>query len=162
MKKLGFLLFLVAIFMSVSIEGCSTRSTDVQAGIEAAVRSAEAVAIPEVSYFQEKKTVARWYSHWDIPDRETYVYLVSNGTIIGYYVCKGKPASTRSYLVPEEEYYSNGATLSTKDLDGTYGENNPGIRFFTASGVAVEWGGLGATYIYSDKPLTINVPLLSR
>ena len=50
----------------------------------------------------------------------------------------------------------------TMDLDGTYGANNPGIRFFTASGIAVEWAGAGATYLYSDAPLPLNVPKLGE
>lgn len=81
------------------------------------------------------------------------------------YVSDGKPASTGSYLTPEyrEEVYG-GVTrnIQLPDIDGTYGTNNPGIRFFTASGIAVEWAGSGASYIYSDVPLKLNVPLLGE
>lgn len=119
------------------------------------------VEIPTVSYFQERRTIAKWAKRWDKPSIATYVYLLSYGNIIGYYIADGKPASTRSYLMPEEAYYANGAVLSTADIDGTYGENNVGIRFFTAEGTAVEWGGNGATYLYSDAPLPINVPKLN-
>jgi hypothetical protein len=121
------------------------------------------VPIPQLSYFQERNTIDRWARHWDRPGAACYVYLISYGTIIGYYVSDGKPASTGSLLTPEyrEEIY-NGATMNIQlpDIDGTYGTNNPGIRFFTASGIAVEWAGSGASYIYSDIPLKINVPLL--
>lgn len=50
------------------------------------------------------------------------------------------------------------------DFDGTYGTNNPGIRFFTAEGAAVEWAGDGATYLYSDVPINFGyeVPRLSK
>lgn len=128
---------------------------------EASKNAQIAVPIPTVSYFQEKRTIAKWAERWDKPAIATYVYLVSYGTVIGYYVADGKPASTRSYLMPEESYYTNGATLSNPDIDGTWGENNPGIRFFTAEGIAVEWAGSGASYIYSDAPLPINVPRLN-
>jgi hypothetical protein len=85
------------------------------------------------------------------------VYLISYGNIIGYYVSDGKPASTGSFLTPEYRSYTE---EQLPDVDGTYGTNNPGIRFFTASGIAVEWAGSGTSYIYSDVPLKLNVPLL--
>ena len=120
------------------------------------VTANQAVPIPEVAYFQEKRTIAKWASRWDKPNLPTYVYLISFGKVLGYYVADGKPSSTRSYLMPEEQMYSttNGpAVLGAPDIDGTYGDNNPGIRFFTAEGVAVEWAGDGASYLYSDAPI---------
>lgn len=124
------------------------------------------IPIPQVSYYQERRTIAKWARRWDKPNIPCYVYLVSFGKIIGYYVTDGKPSSTRSYVLPEykHNYHCNGGCClePTADLDGTYGENNPGIRFFTAEGTAVEWGGDGATYIYSDAPLPLNVPKLNR
>jgi hypothetical protein len=126
------------------------------------------VPIPQISYFPERRTIGKWASHWDRPSAACYVYLVSYGTIIGYYVSDGKPASTGSLLTPEyreEAIYSGSGTIRNTqlpDIDGTYGINNPGIRFFTASGIAVEWAGSGASYIYSDVPLKINVPLLGE
>jgi hypothetical protein len=123
------------------------------------------VPIPQVSFFQERRTIDKWVKHWDRPSAACYVYLISYGNIIGYYVSDGKPASTGSLLTPEyrEEIYG-GTTrnIQLPDIDGTYGTNNPGIRFFTASGIAVEWAGSGASYIYSDVPLKINVPLLGE
>lgn len=124
------------------------------------------IPIPQVSYYQERRTIAKWAKRWDKPNIPCYVYLVSFGKIIGYYVTDGKPSSTRSYILPEYKHniHNNGGCClePTADLDGTYGENNHGIRFFTAEGTAVEWGGDGATYIYSDAPLPLNVPKLNR
>lgn len=131
------------------------------------IESAQAaIAIPQVSYYQERRTIAKWAKRWDKPNIPCYVYLISFGKIIGYYVTDGKPSSTRSYVLPECKHnlhVQGGCCLEpTADLDGTYGENNPGIRFFTAEGAAVEWGGDGATYIYSDTPLPLNVSKLNR
>lgn len=127
------------------------------------------VPIPNVSYFNERKTIAEWTKRWDKPSVVTYVYLISYGNILGYYVCNGKPASIQSYLVPESTAVDatprsanyNIVMAETMDIDGTYGTLNYGIRFFTAEGTAVEWGGMGATYLYSDAPLPINVPKLN-
>lgn len=123
------------------------------------------IPIPRMSYYQERRTISKWAQRWDTPNLPCYVYLVSYGKIIGYYVTNGKPSSTRSYILPEVKHNLHGdggcCLEPTADLDGTYGQNNPGIRFFTAEGTAVEWGGSGASYLYSDAPLPINVPLLN-
>lgn len=125
-----------------------------------------AVPVPKISFFVERKTLAQWAERWDKPSIVTYLYLFCYGNCIGYYVCNGKPAATTNYLVPEYQsrYMGEGGVAEdqTMDLDGTYGANNPGIRFFTASGIAVEWAGSGATYLYSDAPLPLNVPKLGE
>ena len=176
MTKLFALCGLVVMFFVLSAESCESysagdgREIAIKAQKEMAQNAAEAVTIPQVSYFQEKRTIANWAKRWDTPNLPCYVYLVSFGTIIGYYVTDGKPASTRSYLMPEENIISDpygsrdagGQAVSAPDIDGTYGENNPGIRFFTAEGTAVEWAGSGASYIYSDAPLPIEVPRLNK
>lgn len=155
MKKIFTLIFFcllcVGFLTGASGDGCtnSARRVAEVAQEEAAKAAIQAVPIPTVTYFQEKRTIAKWAKRWDKPSVPTYVYLVSFGKILGYYVADGKPASTRSYIMPEEEAYGS-VTLSTPDIDGTYGDNNPGIRFFTAEGVAVEWAGDGASYLYSD------------
>lgn len=137
---------------------------------EAAKQSQEnamaSVEIPTIRHYQERKTVAKWYKTWDTPSVMTYIYIVSYGEILGYYVCNGKPVSTQSYLIPEdytERHGSSGNVVrQAQDLDGTYGSNNAGIRFFTASGVAVEWAGSGASYLFSNAKLPLNVPELGN
>jgi hypothetical protein len=175
-KGVLFLLAFLFLFVCASTDSCSAGYTSATEGrmktekaqtemIDTAISSVE---VPRVSYFQERRTISKWTKRWDKPSIATYVYLVSYGTIIGYYVADGKPASTRSYLVPEEQRiqadlgeYVGDMLVSAPDIDGTYGDNNPGIRFFTAEGTAVEWGGQGACYIYSDAPLPLRVPKLN-
>ncbi|MDD5358216.1 MAG: hypothetical protein PHX80_03665 [Candidatus Nanoarchaeia archaeon] len=178
MKIKSFLILvglLFAMMLTISAETCDTssapsaRDVAIKAQDESSQRAIEAVPIPSVSYFQEKRTIAKWAERWDKPNLPCYVYLISYGNILGYYVTDGKPASTKSYLMPEERIVDDpygsvdagGQIVSTPDIDGTYGDNNPGIRFFTAEGTAVEWGGQGACYIYSDAPLPIKVPKLN-
>ena len=168
MKKLLFV-FCIAFLFS----GCDSESRQDKVRREVNEMSAviqnsaqQAVGIPNLSYFQERRTVAKWARHWDKPSAACYVYLISYGTIIGYYVSDGKPASTGSFLTPEyreELMYGGGSrNIQLPDIDGCYGTNNQGIRFFTASGIAVEWAGSGASYIYSDTPLKINALLLGE
>jgi len=163
MKK--FIVLFIAIlvmFSSCSIEPSARQKADTASRSTAEV-AISTIPVPQLSYFQERRTAKKWAEYWDIPNVITYVYVVANnGSIVGYFVSDGKPASTRSYLTPEEQFYSygNSTIVSAPDIDGTYGDNNPGIRFFTAEGVPVEVGGnLG--YIYSPAPLPLNVPVLT-
>lgn len=179
MKKFVLAMILVfAVVLPVFAEG-DTETTDyiqrensrttTEALADSNAQALKAVPIPEISYFTERQTIARWYERWDRPSVVTYVYLISYGNILGYYVCNGKPASIQSYLIPETHYedghdlgeFRGEVQVETPDIDGTYGTLNYGIRFFTAEGTAVEWGGMGATYLYSDAPLPINVPKLN-
>ena len=158
------ILTVIACFMFC---GCDERFNQTRQAQATTIANANAaIPIPQVTYFQERRTISKWVQRWDKPNLPCYVYLVSYGKIIGYYVTDGKPSSTRSYILPEykHNYHGSGGCclVPTADLDGTYGENNPGIRFFTAEGTAVEWGGEGATYIYSDAPLPLNVPKLNH
>jgi hypothetical protein len=166
--------FLLVFCLAAILLGCLERAPDSGAArrtaneqsARAQLSAQSAINVPDLSYFQERRTVAKWAEHWDRPSAACYVYLISYGAIIGYYVADGKPASTGSFLTPEyrEEYAGNSVmrNIQLPDIDGTYGTNNPGIRFFTASGIAVEWAGAGASYIYSDVPLNLNVRLLGE
>ena len=128
-----------------------------QVSVQAAALAA--APVPEVTYFLERKTV-----RWDKPSVACYVYLISQGQFIGYYVSDGKPVSTQSYLIPEDkiEYSGSSVVRQAQDIDGTYGANNPGIRFFTANGAAVEYGGTNFAYLYSDTKLDLNIPCLGK
>ncbi len=82
-----------------------------------------------------------------------YIQLWSYGTVVGTYAVDGKVSSLNSYLTPDSEYYeklSSGYAQNEwlADVDGSYGENDDGIFFFTPSGHYVEWTG---DYIYSDS-----------
>lgn len=95
-----------------------------------------------------------------------YVVLISGTTIIGSFVVDGKVSSLNSYLTPDSEYYEvvgdrkGNTTAENKwlaDVDGSYGENDAGIFFFTPDGKYIEWTG---TYLYSDIPFIVEDPVL--
>jgi len=150
---------LLAIVVSLTAESCDDppKKTSTQVSNQNNEKIAQAAALafptPIVKNFIERKTVSEWVNRWDTTMIITYIYLFANNQCIGYFVCDGKPASTRSYLEPEYRYYMNGAVLQTPSLDGTYGEDNPGWVFFTADGTAVSWQGQTANILFSDSPL---------
>lgn len=98
-----------------------------------------------------------------------YIVLFGeSGTVIGSFVVDGKVSSLNSYLTPDSEYYEKtssvsewtGHEMSNKwlaDVDGSYGENDAGIFFFTPDGKYIEWTG---TYLYSDIPFEVDDPVL--
>ena len=91
-----------------------------------------------------------------------YIALFTdNGAVVGKFIVDGKVSSLNSFLTPNtiDEYISNGAvkTIELADVDGSYGENDSGIFFFTPDGKYVEWTG---TYLYSDIPFEIEDPIL--
>lgn len=158
MKKifmvLVFILMFGSLFAMSSYDSEPTATQVSNENNEAIAQAAQrAYPTPMVDNFIERKTVSEWVERWDTPFIITYVYLFSFGNCIGYYVCDGKPASTQSYLEPEERYYMNGATLQTPSLDGTYGADQVGWIFFDHEGRAVSWQGQGASILFTDTPL---------
>lgn len=92
------------------------------------------------------------------------VLFCESGAVIGSFVVDGKVSSLNSFLTPDSEYYEldmNRATITDNkwlaDIDGSYGENDMGIFFFTTDGKYIEWTG---TYLYSDIPFEVENPIL--
>ena len=71
----------------------------------------------------------------------------------------GKVTSLNSYLTPDSTYYSRetGSVTWLADVDGSYGENDQGIFFFTTDGKYIEWTGI---YLYSDIPFEVTTPTI--
>lgn len=97
-----------------------------------------------------------------------YILLLTDaGAPIGRFVVDGKVSSLNSFLTPDSEFYeqeygSNGLSIGDgndwlADVDGSYGQNDNGIFFFTPDGNYWEWTG---TYLYSDVPFEIDNPML--
>lgn len=94
-----------------------------------------------------------------------YIILITeSGAVLGSYIVDGKVSSLNSYLTPDSEYYElvyGGEFLEKNkwiaDVDGSYGENDSGIFFFTPNGNYIEWTG---TYLYSDIPFEVADPIL--
>lgn len=93
-----------------------------------------------------------------------YIVLFAGNTVVDRFVVDGKVSSLNSYLTPDSEYYelAYGGTYTRTnewlaDVDGTYGENDNGIFFFTPNGNYIEWTG---EYLYSDIPFEVDNPVV--
>lgn len=102
------------------------------------------------------------------------VLFTDNGGVVGRFCVQGKVSSLNSFLTPDSEYYEKNTTyrsaytetsptvddLANKwlaDVDGSYGENDSGIFFFTPDGKYIEWNGC---YLYSDIPFEVDAPIV--
>lgn len=94
------------------------------------------------------------------PDLLGYIVLLNFGQPVAYYQIKGKVTSSGKRLESPTGY-------STRDCgefyceqegpmpsyDGTYGDSDKYVYFWTINGQYVQWSG---DYLYSDKPLELN------
>lgn len=88
-----------------------------------------------------------------------YIVLFSGNVVVGSFVVDGKVSSLNSFLTPDSEWYEGCGYRNDwlADVDGSYGENDLGIFFFTPDGRYIEWDG---TYLYSDIPFIVDDPIV--
>lgn len=92
------------------------------------------------------------------------ILLTESGSVVAKFTVDGKVSSLNSFLTPDSEYYEYSAGESSRknywlsDVDGSYGENDNGIFFFTPDGKYVEWSGI---YLYSDIPFEVAAPVVN-
>lgn len=96
-----------------------------------------------------------------------YVYLMNFGEVVGYYTIKGKVSSTQSQMTTDSLVIdgcpggSDGrcpTVVNAPGDDGSYGDNENGIFFFTTEGAYVT---TDLNYLYADQPLPIDTPRLN-
>lgn len=87
------------------------------------------------------------------------VLFTESGAIVGNFIVDGKVSSLNSFLTPDTEYPCKDSTENSwlPDVDGSYGENDAGIFFFTPDGKYIEWTGI---YLYSDIPFIVDNPIV--
>ena len=131
-------------------------------------RLSAATPPPQFKVSQERKNLVRRLERWNVEDKISYIYLMTDyGQIVYYSTVKGKVSSLNSMLTcTMQPLWSRPTGLTDRqviaapspDFDGSYGPNPGGIFFFNQDGVYVEWNG---KYLLTDQPLKISVePLL--
>ena len=85
------------------------------------------------------------------------VLMTESGAVAGNFIVDGKVTSLNSFLTPDTDEPNHEYANWLADVDGSYGENDAGIFFFTPDGKYVEWTG---TYLYSDIPFEVEKPVL--
>lgn len=164
---------LMAIVLMINFVGCGVSGTyiDTQATIDLAERLQTNQPTPtDIDYSLERYNLIR-RTYWVNGQREKanalpcqiekplgYIILFAGNVAVGRFVVDGKVTSLNSFLTPDSEYYEASITNDwLADVDGSYGENDNGIFFFTTDGKYIEWTG---TYLYSDIPFEVDDPVL--
>ncbi len=173
MKKL--LLGIMACVMLVGLTGCELTDSqqDAQDTISVGDKLANNQKTPtDIEYSLERyNLIKRAYWVNGMRDKANslpspiadmplgYVVLFTeSGDVIGQFTVDGKVTSLNSYLTPNSEYYSSSYTIEwVPDVDGSYGENDVGIFFFTTDGKYIEWD---SHYLYSDIPFNVESTVL--
>ena len=186
MELLTVYVFLV--LLAVGLTGCDVTAespvvystqTDIQSQKEVAGSLAASQSTPtDIDYSLERYNLIR-RAYWVNGQREKanalvspvekplgYIVLFSGNTVVGNFVVDGKVTSLNSFLTPSnvDDTYGNSqcgyTTITTEmaDVDGSYGENDSGIFFFTPDGKYLEWTG---SYLYSDIPFVVDSPVVS-
>ena len=184
MKKLWFIMLLMAVMIATT--ACSDEPLPVS-GSAADKIAQKAVANnlasnqptpTDINYSLERYNLIR-RTYWVNGQREKantlvceiekplgYIVLFAGNATVGRFVVDGKVSSLNSFLTPDSDYYElvyNGESYTKynnwlADVDGSYGENDNGIFFFTPDGKYVEWTG---EYLYSDIPFTVEKPVVT-
>ena len=173
MKKCAVILMLVLFLVSLCSCAESGARRDVINTTELADRLQENQPTPnDIEYSLERYNLIR-RTYWVNGMRERaaslpceverplgYIVLFSGNAAVGQFVVDGKVSSLNSFLTPDSEYYEKNSSYNNRwlaDVDGSYGENDSGIFFFTPDGKYIEWSG---DYLYSDIPFTIDAPIV--
>lgn len=185
-KKVACLVFAMMLCI-ICLTGCDYTTTTSSAGgtradMEAQERVADALAASQktptdLEYSLERYNLIR-RAYWVNGQREKadtlvcavekplgYIVLFAGNTAVGRFVVDGKVSSLNSFLTPssiDKPYGSSSGgyttvTTETADVDGSYGENDSGIFFFTPDGRYIEWSG---DYLYSDIPFEVADPVI--
>ena len=172
MKKIVTLLMVVALIFSLSACDSSGQRQDMNSTLNTVSELQERQPTPtDLDFSLERYNLIR-RAYWVNGQREKaaavvcqvekplgYIVLFTeSGSVVGRFVVDGKVSSLNSYLTPDSEAYSSNYWLDwIADVDGSYGENDAGIFFFTPDGKYVEWTG---TYLYSDIPFEVDDPVV--
>jgi len=178
-KIIAIIGMLTACLVITAACGTKTTTTGTKADTSAQINMADRLSAnqptpTDIEYSLERYNLIR-RTYWVNGQREKantlvceiekplgYIVLFTGNTTVGRFVVDGKVSSLNSFLTPDSEYYertfsTSGTNKWLADVDGSYGENDSGIFFFTPDGKYVEWSG---DYLYSDIPFEIESPVI--
>jgi hypothetical protein len=170
MNKKVIALVVGAAIAATSLAACSEPVSGAQAEGQKQTEQAfsqQSSAVPypatELRDSLERRNLKERLLRTNKPNQQGFVYLMSFGKIIGYYGVKGKVSSTQSQMTTDQLIIQNCGSCSERSVvnapgdDGSYGANEEGIFFFTLQGQMIT---TNLDYIWSDNPISIDVPRL--
>lgn len=150
------------------LAGCTHSSSGAQQAGQAQTEQAfkqQSAAVPypagQLGTSLERQNLKERLLRYNNPSKISYVYLLSStGGIYAYFTIKGKVSSNSSQMTTDQlvTWQCNDGTCSHEVVnapgdDGSYGQNEPGIFFFTTDNVMVTWSG---PYLLTDAPMKVT------
>ncbi len=174
MKKIIAIVMILVICIGLCSCEMNGSEADTQKTIEAGSKLQNNQPTPtDIEYSLERYNLIR-RTYWVNGQRERamslpceverplgYIVLFTGNVAVARFVVDGKVTSLNSFLTPDSEYYERKNDMTNRwlaDVDGSYGENDDGIFFFTTDGKYIEWSG---EYLYSDIPFEIENPIVN-
>lgn len=175
MKKI--IAVLATLLMAIVLSSCESGNNTSQSRQQGQAQTQQAYkqqsdAVPypvsDLTDSLERRNLKERLLRQNEADRIGYVYFVSFGKFLGYWTIKGKVSSTQSQMTPSDEMTgdvsncsgcSEHVVLEAPGDDGSFGQNEPGVFFFTTDDVMVQLPE--DAYVYSDQPIVVgNIPEL--
>lgn len=166
----GLVALIIGIFAFSACEGQTTSQSEGQKQTEEAFKQqSEAVPYPvdDLQDSLERRNLRERLLRQNDPDRIGYVYFFPFGSDhpLGYWTIKGKVSSTQSQMTTDtifadapDDGTREKYPVSAPGDDGSYGENEKGVFFFTTEGAMVQV--CEECYFYSDEPVNLGGDLL--
>lgn len=159
------LLFIVgfALLMGCEPTPPSNIKTEQQSVQENIKKLAVEDPIPDLSHSLERKNIIKRLKLFEDENKVSYIYLLSFGKVISFYLVKGKVSSGGKRLTNDQQLvqgYAPGGSggyndpksdvMNAPELDGTYGKSGDYIFFWTTDDTYIQWN---EGYMLCDKPL---------
>lgn len=174
MKKRIIAIILMAVF-AITLSGCETSGStqDKMNTIEAGNKLQENQPTPtDIEFSLQRYNLIRRAYYLNGEEEKSrnvpcevekplgYIYLFLEGVgCVARDTVDGQVTPLTTYLTPDStRYATSGVSDWLPDVDGTYGENNEGIFYFTVDGSYKEWNGI---YFYSSEYYEISDPMLA-
>lgn len=128
----------------------------------------DAVPVPQIEHFLNREAVAEYVKRMNDPSKTFYVYLISYGKILGYYVTSTHPVSVCMLMTPaKREVGVRGSGPNplgpAPTLDGLFGGGGAMCDHYYAmtadTGTLVEWS---VDMIVQDQPLGLEADQLQK
>lgn len=169
-KRIAAVVAVVA--LTVGLSACEDESNSAQQSGQKLTEQAfgqQQTAVPypadELQDSLERRNLKERLLRQNDPDKIGYVYFFpfGAGEPLGYWTIKGKVSSTQSQMTtdvlqvdtPDDGSNAKDTVVTAPGDDGSYGQNEKGVFFFTTEGAMVQV--CEECYFYSDQPVNLGV-----
>jgi hypothetical protein len=167
-KKFAIMLVMA---MAVGLTGCNVESSTQEQQEKARAQindmANKAVPTPPINNFLNREAVAEYMIRMDDPSKTFYVYLISHGEVMGYYITRTHPVSICQLMTPPEKEYGvrgRGANPlgAAPTLDGLYATGGDCSHYYALTADSDTLIEFSTDFTISDQPLQLEADKLHQ